>query len=361
MREVHRSWWTFVLLAAAAAAGCGDNHAGPEGPRVDAPAVDAPPPDVPPDANPLDTLAGTGLCADAACMQINAGILEYEPRFQLWDDTAAKRRWLYLPPGAKINTSNMDYWVFPVGTKLWKQFTRDGTRVETRMIMKVLDDDSAPGAWFYAAYQWNAAQNATMLVTDRVPNANGTQHDIPSRSDCRRGCHERLVSRVLGFDAIQLDYPAIGAPAGLTDLADLIAANLLTVPPSGTAPYFPLPGTAVDAAALGYLHGNCGQCHNPTSDVSMGDITFDLRLRTTMLGSVQATPTYATTVNADAKIQYEENGTTLTKLIVPGMPAQSAVIGRMNSMLSIRFMPPIAVESVDPAGQAALTAWISSL
>jgi hypothetical protein len=355
MREVHRRWWTLVLFTAAIAAGCGDNYAGP---GIDAPKIDAPPPDVPPDANPLETLAGTGLCADAACMQINAGILEYEPRFQLWDDTAAKRRWIYLPPGAKIDTSNMDYWVFPVGTKVWKQFTRDTTRVETRMIMKMLDDDTAPGAWFYAAYQWNAAQNATTLVTDRVANANGTQHDIPSRRDCRNGCHERLSSRVLGFDAIQLDYTA---SAGLTDLSDLVAANLLSVPPSGAAPYFPLPGTAVDAAALGYLHGNCGQCHNPTSDVSMADINFDLRLRPSMLGSVQTTPTYATTVNADAKIQYEENGTTLTKLIVPGMPAQSAVIGRMNSMISIRSMPPIAVETVDPDGQAALTAWISSL
>jgi hypothetical protein len=353
MREVK-----LVLLVAAIAAGCGDNNAGP---GVDAPKIDAPKIDAPPDADPLETLAGTGLCADAACMQINAGILEYEPRFQLWDDTAVKRRWIYLPPGTKINTSNMDHWVFPVGTKLWKQFTRDSTRVETRLIMKVLDDDTAPGAWFYAAYQWNAAQNTTMLVTERVLNANGTQHDIPSRLDCRSGCHERLVSRVLGFDAIQLDYPATGAPTGLTDLADLVGANLLSVAPAGAAPYFPLPGDNEDKAALGYLHGNCGQCHNPTSDVSMGKATIDLRLRTTMLGSVEATPAYTTTVGVDAGIPYTEGATTYTKLIIKGNPAQSAVIGRMNSMSSIRFMPPIAVETVDPAGQAALVPWIMTL
>ena len=44
-------------------------------------------------------------------------------------DRAAKRRWIQLPEGATIDTSDMDYWQFPVGTKLWKEFVRDGVRV----------------------------------------------------------------------------------------------------------------------------------------------------------------------------------------------------------------------------------------
>jgi hypothetical protein len=50
-----------------------------------------------------------------------------------------------------------------------------------------------------------------------------------------------------------------------------------------------------------------------------------------------------------------------TTLIIPGNTAESSVIGRMNSMMQLRFMPNVAVETVDPAGQAALTAWINSL
>lgn len=345
-----------MLLSAAAAAAiaaCGDNHAAPDGPPADT----APPADMPPDmGDPLETLAGTGLCVDRGCMQIMPGVREYAPRFSLWDDTAEKRRWIYLPPGTKIDTTDMDHWVFPIGTKVWKEFTRGTTRIETRLILKE-KPDTEPGAWVYATYQWNAAQNATMAVTSGVQNANGTQHDIPTRSDCR-ACHERLKpTRVLGFDAIQLDYPA---PLGLTDLDDLIAANLLTAPPTNPAPHFPLPGSAVDQAALGYLHANCGQCHNPSSDVA--DVSpMQLRLRTGMLGSVAATPAYATTVGVAASIPYTENGTTYSTLIIADDPAHSSVISRMNSTNGLRFMPNIAVETVDPAGQAALTAWINSL
>jgi hypothetical protein len=84
MSEAKRSTssrWSLVLLAAAA---CGDNSIRPDGPLP----ADAPPPvDAPPDADPLETLAGTGLCADRGCTQINPGIREYAPRFQLWDDS----------------------------------------------------------------------------------------------------------------------------------------------------------------------------------------------------------------------------------------------------------------------------------
>ena len=52
-----------------------------------------------------------------------------------------KTRWVYLPPDTTIDTSNMDEWNFPVGTKFWKQFVVGGVIVETRMLHK-----TAPGA-----------------------------------------------------------------------------------------------------------------------------------------------------------------------------------------------------------------------
>lgn len=344
-----------VALAALVVAACGDNLKTPDAQAIDA-AVD-----VPPDAENLmpDTLAGTGLCLDAGCMQINPSAREYEPRFALWADSATKRRWLYLPPGGKIDTTDMNNWSFPIGTKVWKEFTRGPVRVETRYIAKV-KPDTEPGTWFYATYQWNLAQNATMLVTAGVQDANGTMHDIPSRSSCR-ACHERLTpTRVLGIDAIQMDI-APPHPANLLDLDDLIAeGRLSTAVPGAVSPHFPLPGTAVDQAALGYLHANCGHCHNPSSDVH--DMApMDLRLRTDRLATVAMTPAYATTVGVDAAIPYFEAGTQYTKLVIPQDPDHSSVISRMNSMMSLRFMPAVGVQDVDPAGQTALRAWINSL
>src|SRR5262249_49549810 len=160
-----------------------------------------------------------------------------------------KRRWIYLPPGTTIDTSDIDHWQFPMGTKFWKEFTRDGIRVETRYIVKV-----GPGTqtkdWFFVSYEWNATQDDTHQVIFGEQNANGTQHDIPSRMDCKT-CHEALApARILGFQAIQLD--------GATPLSLDQAASMgwLSDPPSGSSPHFPIPGNAQEKAALGYLHAN---------------------------------------------------------------------------------------------------------
>ncbi|MGE0868287.1 MAG: hypothetical protein AB7P03_06990 [Kofleriaceae bacterium] len=334
-----------ALFVAIAVVGCGD------GGKTAADAGDAP---VDGNSQMPDTLAGTGLCANPDCSQVNADIIAYEPRFELWSDTATKRRWMWLPPGTQIDTSDMDYWVFPVGTKFWKEFTRDATRVETRYIVKVKADDTELGSWFFASYAWDATQTSTTLAPPPtgVQDANGTMHDIPSRSDCKR-CHESLApSRVLGFGAIQLDHTAA---EGSLDLADAVAANMLTVPPAGSAPYFALPGNAVDHDALGYLHANCGHCHNPSSPTA-DKTPLDLRLVTTRLGTVDATPAYATTVNVNATLdEYTD------PIIIPDNPGASVMILRMNAPEYPPKMPELGTEMVDPAGQTALTAWINSL
>src|SRR5262245_8554853 len=100
-----KSRW-FVVIALAA---CGDNK------ELGGPVDAAPEPDSPPDANPLEHVQGTGLCSDPGCMVINPDIHEYEPRFPLYADGATKRRWMQLPTGTQIDTSNMDRWKFPVG------------------------------------------------------------------------------------------------------------------------------------------------------------------------------------------------------------------------------------------------------
>jgi hypothetical protein len=204
---------------------------------------------------------------DAGCTQINPAAIPYRPQFELWSDGATKRRWIQLPAGQKIDTSNMDVWQFPVGTKIWKEFTSGTTRVETRLIMRIGAGDTTSD-WFYAAYVWNAAQDNAVWEEYGVNNANGTEHDVPSKIQCRQ-CHENTKpSRVLGFSAIQLDWDDDDLTT--VGLADLVEQDLLTDPPTQPGnpgdPYFPLPGGPTPAkAALGYLHVNCGHCHNPNS------------------------------------------------------------------------------------------------
>jgi hypothetical protein len=182
------------------------------------------------------------------------------------------------------------------------------------------------------------------------PNANGTEHDVPSRNDCRK-CHDRTPGRILGFSALQLDY---AAPSGFMDLDDAVAAGWLSNVPGATTPHLPVPGNATEQAALGYLHGNCGHCHNADSPLINRPM---FRLEPGYLDSVEATRTYESTVNitADAEI---DGATIVAK---PGDPDHSVIITRMNAMNTAKRMPALGVEIVDPTGQNVLRTWITAL
>ena len=82
-------------------------------------------------------LSQTGLFTSVAAtgaLVLAANVQEYTPAYALWADGASKTRWILLPSGSKIDTTDMDHWKFPVGTKLFKEFDLEGQRLETRMI-----------------------------------------------------------------------------------------------------------------------------------------------------------------------------------------------------------------------------------
>ena len=143
-------------------------------------------------------LSQTGLFDAAQPGRVAAGVTEYEPSFALWSDGADKRRWLALPPGARIDSSDLDAWSFPVGTKFWKEFARNGRRIETRLLVK-----RGPGErdWAGAAYVWDSDQRDADLTPDGVKDAGGSGHDVPSAAECA-GCHGGRRSYVLGFSGM---------------------------------------------------------------------------------------------------------------------------------------------------------------
>lgn len=356
MRSRSLGW---VLTAAALAACGGDDAADP-----DAGAIDAPAPDAPIDAIDIDAgfveptmLSQTGLYSDIATKTIAADVIEYAPRWELWSDAAVKRRWIQLPAGSQIDTTDMDFWSFPTGTKMWKEFSRGGDRIETRLLQKTGTADDV-ASWYMIAFQWDAGETDAVAVPGGVVDDAGV-NDIPARSACRQ-CHgpNRNPGIILGFQALQLDYEA--ANDGM-DLGRLIAEDRLTVEPAGVAsPYFPLPpvvGGDVITPALGYLHANCGGCHNEHSDVTANTVPVELRLSTaaTERATWDATDTYRTAVNVTATL-----GTAGTHVVKGMDTAQSALFNRMNTSTGIK-MPPVARETIDGTAVTAVQAWINSL
>ena len=132
-------------------------------------------------------------------------------------------------------------------------------------------------------------------------------------------------------------------------LPDLSALPLSDPPPAGTT-------YAAPNAAVGYLHANCGHCHNPTSGVFAVDTPVVLRLETDMLATLAATPTYRTSVNVTG-----DPAGGRTTLAVPGMPDQSIMVYRFETTTSNERMPAIGSEVMDPSGAAMLRAWITNL
>jgi hypothetical protein len=95
-------------------------------------------------------LSQTGLYSDFANRTIATGIIEFAPRFPSWTDGATKRRWILIPQGKTVDTTDMNQWTFPAGTKLWQEFTY-GKIVETRFLWKQGDGWSN---WWMGAYVW---------------------------------------------------------------------------------------------------------------------------------------------------------------------------------------------------------------
>jgi hypothetical protein len=307
----------------------------------------------PSDAAPA-TLAETGLYCDIAHLAPAPGARAYRPAFELWSDGAQKRRWIQLPPGAPIDATDVDHWSFPVGTRVWKEFSYAGRRVETRVIART---GAGADDFLYAAYRWNDDQtDATLAPQEGIPDVaplgggpDDPRHDIPSVGQCRR-CHDALPEHVLGLGAIQ----AMHDGGGLT-LRDLVAEGLLA--PAPAAP-IAVPGDALARAALGYLHANCSHCHNDTpAGVTYPGYVLRLRAADT---TVEETATYRTAVDV-LHTWLEAPAGVGPYRIAGGDPDGSAIYYRTGVRAPDAQMPPIGTELVDAAGHDLLRRWIASL
>jgi len=307
---------------------------------VDGTPADAKLPDLP------MRLIDTGLYADDNRDTLADGVREYTVNYPLWTDNAAKRRFLYLPPGTQINAADVDFWRYPEGTKVWKQFALDGKRLETRLLYKA---GPFTQDWKMVAYIWNADETEAVISENGMDNVLGTDHDVPGSDDCRR-CHRHQPDILIGVNGIQLNHTMSGL-----NLPVLVADGLITNEVQSVSYDIPDGGDANTKAALGYLHGNCGVCHHDYSDVPES-IKLRLWLTVDSLASVQDTTIYLTAVGQPLSLPL----TGATSLIEPGDASKSAVYMRM-SMRGDGQMPPLGTEQVDTAASAVVETWINSL
>ncbi len=344
---------------------------------IDATAADVVvPDDVTSDADavaaPDDALAGctpgelepselrcTGLYASWTKRTIVADALAYVPGYQLWSDGAEKERYIQLPPGSQIDVTTMDDWVFPVGTKVWKEFYAQvsGKKrlIETRYMVKGPDD-----LWTRIAYVWSEDGSSAKAEKDGVAIAPGTtNYEVPSQSQCAR-CHGGRIDNILGFEAIALAAPNA---TGLT-WAELQKKKWLKSTNNGhekAASSLQVPGTTTEREALGYLHMNCGvSCHNAITPGT----GYVARLEAAKLGSVAATTFVTELVNKQSS-WVAPGSTAKIYRVRPTDASRSAVYLRMGMRDPVdgkgTQMPPFASHAVDPSGRQMVKAWIDGM
>lgn len=307
------------------------------------------------------TLEETGFYSDSGAKTVAPELREFAPKYQLWSDGALKTRWLYLPEcGGVIDTSAMDAWLFPVGTYSFKRFEVDGKLVETRMIHKY---GPASDEVLYATYVWDQESQLSHLDDSGhvVPRDGGADYEVPSvaAGHCAR-CHGSseanvstggLASRLLGLNAVDLSHEG----PGLT-LDELISEGALSAPPVGA---FTPPGDAIQEAALGYLHANCGYCHNDTSLGQPVGTDYFLRLRTTDT-TLDETGLYSTAVNVPVSGYSSLETEPCSHRIYGGDVGLSCIYERM-SLRPVNRMPPLDTNRPDEAGLSVIEAFIESL
>jgi hypothetical protein len=252
----------------------------------------------------LTLAASVAIAGDAPLPQPPADAVEFTPRYPLWTDGMNKRRWLHVPQGASVDKSDPDAWEFPRGTRAWKEFSRDGVRVETRLIERLAD-----GSWRYLTYAWNASGTAATLA----PEDGIAERGIPSRADCL-ACHEGAPAPILGYSAVQLTT---------------------SLPP-----------------ALGYLHGNCGHCHNDSALPAL-ELPLQQQSKNTKASSER---TYASLVGRASR--FRPHGAANAQRVVAGHPEHSILVSRMKSRDPLTRMPPLGVSVVDASGVALISRWI---
>lgn len=285
-------------------------------------------------------------------LMLAPGVREFEPKYWLWSDGLDKKRYIQLPAGAKIDTSDADHWVFPEGTKLWKSFIHEGQLVETRLIERI---GAAPDGFRYSTYVWDAADAMDarrMEYLDLWVDAVNTPHDIPNGLMCER-CHNGLKDRVLGFSALQLNHDGPGVT-----LETLLDEDLLTVPISLD---IKMPGDEATQNALGYLHANCSNCHNDSPGIPLENVPAPQMLLRVSVNdtTLEATDTYKTAINQLGTAVDETNPG--RRRIEGGNSAQSLVLLRMGNRGSEYQMPPIGSELKDMTAIEQLQTWITSL
>lgn len=293
------------------------------------------------------TLSETGCMAPGDPGEPGPALIGYEPNSQLWSDDLDKRRWFALPDGADVTVEADGDMDFPIGTVIFKEFAHNGTKVETRMMVRHLDGD-----WGAYDYLWNDTQTEAFLITNGAEVDLGTQTwSIPSQAECM-ACHTDAAGRTLGLEVGQLNSPFDYDGTTANQLHTLDEIGLFSPAQPAVANLDTLPGldeqAPVEDRVRAYLHSNCSMCHRPGGG---GLGSLDLRVSQ----SLADTEMCAAPDNGNLGLGAN------ARVVRPGDPGASVLFHRMESLDPDVRMPPAGSNEVHNEAVNLVERWINNM
>lgn len=305
-----------------------------------------------------------------APLKPNKGVVPYDLNTPLFSDYASKHRFIWMPEGASATYNGEDVFEFPEGTIISKSFAFPDEKnpgkqrlIETRLLVRGKEK------WFALPYVWNEAQTEAKLeiaaspvqIAFRIPDGKDPEgqlhkinYSIPNANECAQ-CHNRSkVLMPIGPKARNLNRDFAYADGTANQLAYLTKIGYLKgAPPPEQSPKVPVwndPATgSLEARARAYLDNNCAHCHNPAGVAGYTGswLSFnETDLRRLGFFKPPNSAGYTGGRNFD---------------IVPGKPADSIMIYRMESTRPKEMMPEIGRAMVHREGINLVREWLASL
>jgi uncharacterized repeat protein (TIGR03806 family) len=295
----------------------------------------------------------------------NKGVVPYDLNTPLFSDYADKYRFVWMPAGTSAKYSEDGVFEFPVGTVLAKTFAfpaTDGSGkeriIETRLLVH------GKNGWVGLPYVWNAEQTDARLelvaspteVTRKAEDGSlqKINYIIPNANECKQ-CHDNnKLTLPIGPKARNLNKEFPYADGVANQLAYWTKVGYLKgAPAADTAPKVPawsnVASGSLEARARAYLDNNCAHCHQPGGSAEASGVNFsfthaDLR----KLGACKM----PNSAGYSGGHQYD---------LVPGNPAESILLFRMESTKAKEMMPEIGRSLSHKEGVALVREWLATL
>lgn len=295
------------------------------------------------------------------------GVVPYKVAAPLWSDAAGKGRYIVLPEGQTIGFDPGEGWVFPDGTIIVKTFFFDHDRrdpdagarvVETRLLIR------EAGLWKPFTYLWDEAEEEATLIKvgkrinidfiDLEGKPTTEEYIVPNLDQCA-SCHERDdKDELLGLVTHQLNIEVDVDGQQVNQLEWLAAKGMFsgTLPDVKTLPGFvdPFGSAPLEDRARSYLHANCSHCHRPGGGATNSGLVFLQWEETAAKYGVCKVP--AAAGPGTGGHDYD---------IKPGLPDESIVVFRMNSLDPEIKMPELPNRVIDTHGVQLIRDWIAAM